>query len=287
MSTGVPRTVVSFPPHPQNDCMPYRAVADLRYTTAIDLVGPVAGEYARRLIESKPFRGGPSYVRVFDHDGQDVYTQSEPPPDLSRKCERQWRANMTGMNAVKFTTLPRFLAGRRNNDRLDPKADWDEVVHIAYHPEDTLTVYGPPTLGNLLYGVRSLTYVLHRAATPCTIAVPKDKSYNKTLNTYESPVLLDMLFGRAAVNELGGVRVTIVNIDVLAGSRWFKDLDLDDTSTQFRLKCAELARSRIGLHSITLSRAQRLFEFKTMDEFRSGLPASRDAALETTREGRL
>ncbi len=273
---------VSFPPTPQDQCNPFHCVADLRYTTAIDLVGPVASEYTRRLVESRPFRWGPRYVRTFGLNRMDVYTQAAPPPDMEGRVKREWHTNMGGLALVKFGTLPQLATGKPNAARIDPKTEWDEVVHIDYHPNDNYTANRPP--GECRFeGAQSLTYIFHLAEKASMMAAPEDELDFTSLNMYEAPDLLDWLCARLAAQAQNGAKVTVVDVEVLAGSAWLEGFHEDDVPRQFRRKCAQLARRG----TIRPNLVDGLFEFKTMDEFRAGLPAHRDAAVEITREGHM
>jgi hypothetical protein len=212
----------------------------------------------------------------------DVFTQAAPPPDLEGRVKCEWHTNMGGLALVKFGTLPQLAVGKPNAARIDPKTEWDEVVHIDYHPKDSYTANRPP--GECRFeGAQSLTYVFHGAEKVSMMAAPEDELDFTSLNMYEAPDLLDWLCARLAAQAQNGAKVTIVDVEVLAGSAWLEGIHGDDVPTQFRRKCAQLAR----WGTIRPNLVDRLFEFKTMDKFRAGLPAHRDAGMESTREGHM
>ncbi|BEJ17693.1 hypothetical protein CspHIS471_0610940 [Cutaneotrichosporon sp. HIS471] len=255
-------------PIPKDMDMPYGPLPNLRYTTAIDLVGAIGREYTRRLVTSYPI-GGKGYLRVLD-------PHQSPPPI-------PWHICMGDMSLVKFITLPNLMIA----DRMIPSRRALEVINIAYHPKDSYTVnYLRESKGSdALLSV----FIFHRASKPCWGAAPEDELDFTSLNRYDEAYMLDLVFDGIARSLVDGRKVTVVGVEVIAESRWLENMDgnVDGADDRQSLRvlvwrqCFEPGRSLIDHgHWPNL-------EFKTMDEFLASVPVSRDAALETTREGRL
>lgn len=265
------------------------AVANLRYTTSLDLVGSVACLNSLKLLQSRfRTRDHAMYTRVLpDAAGRDIYIQAEPAAirlpgesQAGRATHTRWQAEVTGSTLVYFTSPAQYVAGRRNLSRLSLNDDWDEIVHIAYHPNDTYTANvlepdGPPL------GARKIVYAFHRAKAPCSMAAPEDELDYTGLNTYDCPALLDWIFAHAASDLYEwDVEITIINVHVLAGSEWLETSGVQGgPEAQFEARCSQIA----GEEGEYMAK----FTFKTMEEYRAGLSERCHPGLETTTEGCL
>ncbi|BEI88597.1 uncharacterized protein CcaverHIS019_0113150 [Cutaneotrichosporon cavernicola] len=256
-------------PIPKEMDMPYGPVPNLRFTTAIDLLGAIGREYTRRLVTSYPI-GGKAYLRVVD--------PHQLPPRIP------WNICIGDMSLVKFITLPDMMIA----DRMIPSKRALEVLNIAYHPRDNYTAsYLRESKGS---DALSSVFIFHHASKPCLGAAPEDELDFTSLVMYSEDDMLDIVFSGIASSLVDGMKVTVVGVDVIAESRWLKNMDENLVGVDDRhnlrvlvwLQCFQPGRWSLIDHGHWPN-----LEFKTMDEFLASVPVSRDAALETTREGRL
>ncbi|BEI80799.1 hypothetical protein CcaverHIS002_0113280 [Cutaneotrichosporon cavernicola] len=174
-----------------------------------------------------------------------------------------------------------------NIDELaTPSHDDEEPAHHGPNDDDSVNYLRESKGSDALSSV----FIFHHASKPCLGAAPEDELDFTSLVMYSEDDMLDIVFSGIASSLVDGMKVTVVGVDVIAESRWLKNMDENLVGVDDRhnlrvlvwLQCFQPGRWSLIDHGHWPN-----LEFKTMDEFLASVPVSRDAALETTREGRL